>query len=511
MRPRSWILPCTLFLAACQARQTPVAPVSETPSPFTIANLPTSTLFDFGWDDLTLFRDGLIKEEQESLLDLPGASLYHIELEIADDLLSVNGREEVLYTNREAISLSEVGFRLFPNLADGSIAVLNPAVNGRAVEPSFELQNSAMGLPLDPPLEPGVSAVLQMDFSVEVPSDGGGNYGTFAFVDDVLALANFYPMIAVYDDEGWNLEIAPEIGDVVYADASFYLVRVTAPAELTLVTSGVEIDHQEAGGKQTVTFTAGPGRDFYLAASGDYARLSQSVGDTVVNHYAPAAFEGVSREALDHAVEALRIFNQRFGPYPYTELDLVMTGTSALGVEYPGITAITVNLYDPNRDVIPASNRGAFLEATVAHEVAHQWFYNLVGNDQVDEPWIDEALAQYATLLYFGDRYGPSGASGFRRSLDGRWQRVDRAEIPIGLPVASYTPQEYGAIVYGRGPLFFEALAETMGVERFDAFLQDYTRTLKWGIATTESLKNLAEARCECDLGALFRKWVYEG
>ena len=57
------------------------------------------------------------------------------------------------------------------------------------------------------------------------------------------------------------------------------------------------------------------------------------------------------------------------------------------------------------------------MEGTVAHEVGHQWFYNLVGDDQLDDPWLDESFAQFATLQYFTDEYGASGADGFRNSL----------------------------------------------------------------------------------------------
>jgi aminopeptidase N len=149
------------------------------------------------------------------------------------------------------------------------------------------------------------------------------------------------------------------------------------------------------------------------------------------------------------------------------------------------------------------------MEATVAHETAHQWFYSLVGDDQLDDPWLDESLAQFATLQYYTDQYGPGGAQGFKSSLEGRWASVNDAKIPIGLPVAKYNGQEYSAIVYGRGPLFFVALRDKMGTEAFDAFMKDYTQTLSWGIATPQELQSLAEKHCGCDLNEIFNEWVY--
>ncbi len=469
----------------------------------TASNVPDPTLFEVTWQDRSMFEAGLIESERVILAELPGASVYHIELEIAPDFVDLTGRQEVLYTNQEDGPLTEVYFRLFPNLAGGSSTITNLTVNGAAVEPGYELANSAMRIPLSPALEPNEQVVLGLEFNVEVPTSEGGNYGTFAYLDDTLALAHFYPMIAVYDDRGWNIEIAPGFGDIIYADSSFYLARITAPAKLMLATSGLVIERVEQDGQQVLTVAAGPVRDFYLAASDHYTVTSQSVGEVAVNSYAPAELSAGSAMALTQAVQALQSFNERFGPYPFTEFDLVTTPNLALGVEYPGIVVIRGELYGADQD-----NR--LLEAVVAHEVAHQWFYSVVGNDQVDEPWVDEALAQYATLLYFLDVYGPAGADAFRGSLERRWTRVDGVEIPIGLPVRDYTVQEYSAIVYGRGPLFLETLAESMGQESFAAFLQEYYRRHQWGIATTASFKDLAEAHCSCDLTPLFEAWVYD-
>ncbi len=129
-------------------------------------------------------------------------------------------------------------------------------------------------------------------------------------------------------------------------------------------------------------------------------------------------------------------------------------------------------------------------------------------DDQLDDPWLDESLTQYATWQYIADTHGPEAAAGFRASLEGRRSGVDFAEIPIGLPVASYEGQAYSAIVYGRGPLFFDALAVTLGRAAFDAFLTDYAQTYRWGIATPEGLRQVAEEHCACDLGGLFAEWV---
>jgi hypothetical protein len=434
--------------------------------------------------------------------------VYEIDVEISDSLLLVDGHEEICYTNREDGPLDEVAFRLFPNLLGGAAAVSALRVDGQDVEPVYELADSALRVPLAAGLQPGEAVVIQMDFEVEVAQEMAGNYGLFGLFDGVLALHEFYPVIPVYDDEGWNVELPPRQGDISYYDASFYRVQVTAPANLVIVASGLEVAREEEGDSQVLTFGAGPARGFYVAASEDYTVVSERVGQTTVNSYTLVGREEAADLALEFATGALESYSERFGVYPYTEFDLVSTPMMALGMEYPGIVAITLAVYDLDDEVrgVPAP---IMMEGTVGHEVAHQWFYNVVGNDQIDEPWLDEAVVQYATGLYYLDTYGEQGYQGWRGSWYDRWDRVDRAEIPIGLPVQEYEDGEYGAIVYGRGPLFVEALAKEMGQETFDAFLRDYTQSHAWDIGTGQAFRQLAEQHCRCDLTALFDEWVY--
>ncbi len=495
----SRILVFLLVLTGCQSD-------AETPSATRQAVPP----FDVAWDERAIFGSGLIAAEQAMLDDvLPDASVYHLDLQVPADFSVLLGYEEVRYTNQETEPLDAVYFRLFPNIAGGSIAVDEVKVAGEDVAPVYESTDSAMRLDLPTPLQPGEHVVIQMEFEVEIPREMGGNYGLFGYFDDVLVLDEAYPVIPVYDDEGWNAETPPPNADVTYLDASFYVVRVTAPADVTLIASGVEVGRELQDDVQVLTFAAGPVRDFYMAASDKFTVVSDTVGETTVNSYAfTKQVEGADL-ALQYAVGALESFNARFGTYPYTEFDVVSTPMQALGMEYPGLVDIALMLYEPDATVsgLPAS---VILESTVAHEVAHQWFYNVVGNDQVDEPWVDEAVVQYVTGMYYLDTGGTGAYNAIRGSWEQRWDRVERADIPIGMPAGAYVDREYGAIVYGRGPLFVEALAEEMGQVTFDTFIRDYYETYKWGIGTATNFRALAEEHCECDLTPLFEAWVYE-
>ena len=495
------LLALSLFLPSC---------TSPTPTPN--SPTPTSTLkpdpMQTAWDDRSIFKNGLVASEQSVLNELRGASIYHIEFTIADNLYQITGAEEVYYTNTENVELNEVEYRLFPNLLGGEMTISNLTVDGQFVTPEYQLANSLMIVRLSAPMELGQSIVIKMDYTVTVPQEVELNFGVLAYYDDVLALAHAYPMICVYDDEGWNAELPPQNGDITYSDAAFYLVRIHAPKKITLVTTGSEIQRDEEGQAQVLTVANGPARDFYLVASPKFEEIVKTTGEVTIRSYAPKKSREGSQFILDVASRSVDVFSNRYAPYPYTELDFVSTPNLALGIEYPGMIAITSRIYDLDSQ-FRDSTTSVYMESTVAHEVGHQWFYNLVGDDQLDDPWLDESLTQFVTLQYYADQYGRNGEEGYRAALENQWARVENARIPIGMPVAYYQGGEYVPIVYGRGPLFFVALRDEMGVEAFDAFLKEYTASLSWGISTPEYLKTLAEQKCTCTLDTLFDEWIY--
>jgi hypothetical protein len=491
-----------------QVSLTPTLIATSQPT-ITIAPAPTQTMvFQGEWNDRTPFAQGLISSEKASLDDLVGNTVYRIDFSVSPDFLTIQGNQEVHYTNCENQPLDRIYFYLHPNRSGGEETLTSVTIDQNPVEPVYVLDRIAAYLPLPTKLQPEKTITINMNFSVSIAQEMGGNYGLFGYLDNILLLDEFYPLIPVYDEQGWRVQVPSPNGDVTYNDAAFYEVRVTLPSNLTVVTSGIETYHQSQDDLQTLTFIAGPARDFYLAASEQFMEFSEQEGETTINSYSFAGNETSARAALDAAQRALQSFNTRFGPYPYTELDIISTPMQALGMEYPGLVAIAFNLYDPSA-VIYNTPTSHLLETTVVHEVAHQWFYNQIGDDQLNQPWLDEAMAQYSVYLYFLDTYGEAQAKTIENSWMENWSAANYENEPIGLPTGSYSANEYGAIIYGRGPMFLLNLAENLGQETFDTFLKDYVRTYKWGIATTSGFEQLAEKDCNCDLAALFQEWVY--
>jgi hypothetical protein len=458
------------------------------------------------WADLSPYRAAMRPDFAHEVDQFAQATQYRIDLRVDSNLRLIDGRQKVHYVNAETAPLNEVYFRVFPNTRSygGQATITTLRVNGAPVEPQFELGNSALRIDLNPPLPPGGAVDFDLGYVVTIPATAiAAGYNQFGYYRDVLALPNVYPMIPAYDDEGWNVEIAPGYGDAVYSDTALYQVAITAPSDQVVVASGAcEVSD---GGGQTKTWrcASGPMRDFMIAMSAAYQVESTVVDGVTLNSYFLEKDAEAGRRGLRQAADALRSFQKRIGAYPFAELDLLETPTAAGGIEYPGLIVVAESLYEGSR---------TFQEVATAHEVAHQWWYSLVGNDQVDEPWLDEALTQYTTSLYYRDAHGEGAAQTLiDQDFGGRYRRAqDRGEDSrADLPVARYSGAQYSGIVYGKAALFFDALHRELGDEKFDAFLRAYFDAHRYGVARGDDLIDAAAAQLDrAVVDELLREWI---
>jgi aminopeptidase N len=391
---------------------------------------------------------------------------------------------------------------LFPNdpKYGGKLTVSALRVNGSAVEPALEVDDTAMRVTLDPPLQPGDAANFEMHYTTEVPTRRGAfGFSEFGFYSNTLALPGFYPLIPAYDDEGWHIEPAPLYGDAIYSASALYQVNITAPANQVVATSGV-CDAQAAGDGTTKTWrcVSGPMRDFMIAMSADYRIESATVGGIQINSYYWEKDAGGGRKLLETAVSSVESFERRIGAYPFNELDIVETPTNAGGIEYPGLVVFAALGYRGEMDAF--------------HEVAHQWWYSLVGNDPVNEPWLDEALAGFMTILGLYDDSNPERAELFIGISQQRYSSIKGTpdDRPANLPVASYaSARQHLIAVYFKGALFFNALYKEMGDEKFNAFLKTYFDAHRYGIVDAEDLLQAMETQLDrATIDELLEQWI---
>ncbi|MFQ5596408.1 MAG: M1 family metallopeptidase, partial [Anaerolineae bacterium] len=459
----------------------------------------------------------MLPDAQDDLATLNELTRYAIDVTIDFENLSFTGREVVNYTNAERTPLDKLYFRLFPNggrsYGNGSLTVSGVTVDGKPVEPKLSLEDTVLEVRLPAILKRGKSTQLALEFEGTVPRDFGGSgeqsgYGIYNFAEGVMALAGWYPILAVFDDEGWNLDPTSATGDSVFSDAAFYTVNLSTRSNLVVAATGVQTNQQSENGTTRYEYVSGPTRDFFMILSPDFEVTTDSVDGVAVNSYYLPGKEAGGEAGLRIAADALRTYTQRFGLYPYVELDVVDAPMkNAAGVEFPGIILIGDFLYD--------NYNNPFFAVATAHEVAHQWWYNVVGNDVIDEPWLDEALTTYSSAVYFQDVTGPSA---FQQNLQQWRQGYDQA-VEKGRDDLITRPLEfwdqpanrefYGAIVYLKGALFFQALRDEIGDEAFFKALQMYYQTRKYKIATTDDLLNAFEEAAGRQLDIVFEEWLY--
>ncbi|MBN1219188.1 MAG: M1 family metallopeptidase [Anaerolineae bacterium] len=499
---------------------TPSPPPSPTPLPTPIptrvvpvipAEIAPMTGLD--WNNLIPYREAMLPEFADDVETVAqaGASQYYIEASLDPDSFDyengpvLNGVERIRYTNTENERLSDIYFRLYPNLPgyDGQMTVETVMVNHRVVQPEPAAENSALRVPLPQPLSPGEAIDLDLTYTALIPRQTEFGYNIFVYEDDTVALAGFYPAIAVYDAKGWDVSVPPHYGDATYLDVSFYQAQLTVPEEMTVVASGNLLDSKSnQDGTKTLSLVSGPMRDFFVAMRPDYKVASQTIDGIVVNSYYPAGLQTGGQAALRYAADSLRVFNQCFGRYPFAELDVVATPTTAGGIEYPGLVVINQQFYDFG---------GSYFQQVVSHEVAHQWWYAMVGNNQVDEPWLDESLTNYSTVFYWEDIEGAEMAE---RIIEGYfWEPYEKAkevgqDRPVVGPVADFSERDYGIFVYGKGPLFFHALRQEVGDETYLKIMQAYYNRYRYQIATGDDLLELIERISGQDIDPLFEQWM---
>lgn len=444
---------------------------------------------------------------------------YQLRLEVDFDggRPHFTGHERLEYVNNEGVALAELYLRLYPNAGltygAGSLTISAVTVNSAPVEPLLESAGAIALIPLGEPLPAGGELVLELDFTGVVPqnfaSSNGSSYGIYDYSGGMLKLANWFPILAAYDGEGWHLDPFYNWGDAVYSETALFEVWITAPAEQVVVASGIELE-QAANPDGTVAhyYAAELMRDFFVAMSPYLEKLTMQVGLTQVNSYYLAEDEPGGSKALEVAAQALDLFNRLFGLYPFAELDLLETPLPwAGGVEYPGIVLISDKLYGSAGYMAERELEFAMI---VSHEVSHQWWYSLVGNDVIREPWLDEALATYSSGIYAQELLGEWAYRALVRDWEYNYRRARaQVEAPITAPLDQfYNNSIYYGIVYCGGALFYDGLRATLGDGLFFASLQEYLRRFEYRVATTSELLALFEELSGQELDKLYARWL---
>jgi hypothetical protein len=234
-------------------------------------------------------------------------------------------------------------------------------------------------VPLARPLAPGEVIDLTIPFRVVTTEPVTlSSPQRFGIAQGMLMAPTFYPLIPRLTPSGeWQVMAAPPGGDTTNSDVAFYDVYLTVPEDLVLAATGLEIGRTPGtSGTVTVHHASGPVRDFAFAL-GSFVPAQAAAGEVLARAWVLPEHAAEAESLAKTAARALQAYEDWIGPYPYDELDVIDAPGAFGGIEYPGLIFIGVVGDRADDDV-------------VIHEVAHQWFYALIGNDQLLEPWLDE-------------------------------------------------------------------------------------------------------------------------
>jgi len=507
-----------LVLAACQVRQkltaTPgppavILPTAETTAHSTAAFSSTDALSAC---DLKLQASAMRPGSIPDWDSLGITTCYELFFDLTSGGPGYTGSATITFTHSGVAALNDLVLRLYPNaplLFGGQLELTSAQVNQAELSPEVFLDDqTAVRLPLPQPLAPGETLRLELEFTGTLPTGFASDsiYGTYNFNSQgpVLMMANAYPLLAPLQDGAWRADpVLPE-GDAVVSQVALYRITVRVPADWQVVSSGRQVVSTADGSNKLIQIAGGPLREFMLAASPAFVLEQRQWQDVQINHWGLSESEEAWAEALQVAADSMEIFNQTFGLYPYTELDIIAAPlNNASGVEYPGLILLGESLY-------PSQSSPRMLPYVTAHEIAHQWWYAVVGNDVLEHPWQDEALATYSAQLYEME-HNPDFYQG---ALSLYRERVadlesEQGEQPIDQSVADLIdmPRAYSTIAYLKGNLFFEALRDEIGAPAMNAGLQSYFQDYSYQIAQPSALLNSFETACQCELDALYTHW----
>ncbi len=146
----------------------------------------------------------------------------------------------------------------------------------------------------------------------------------------------------------------------------------------------------------------------------------------------------------------------------------------------------------------------------VAHETAHQWWYGVVGSDVLANPWQDEGLTTFSSLVYL-EVYQPDVFAGARRAYRETLEILDSetGDFSLSQSVTEFVDKRraYSPVVYQKGALFFDELRRELGDDVFFAGLQAYYEANQYQLAAPADLLSAFETSCACRLDRFYEDW----
>ena len=450
---------------------------------------------------------------------------YEITADFDKDTKLLTCTQTVDYINPTDVVLNEVCFHLYPNsfdagvknspvsLADKTKAYPNGVDYGKIELSTLkvdnvdkqinvgEVDNTILSVELNEELYPQDRVQIYMEYVVLIPNV----IHRFGYGDNTYNFGNFYPVACVYEDGGFMKKPYNSNGDPFYSEMANYNVEIKNPITMVLATTGDKLSSENLENKTTTKIEAKAVRDFAFILSENFKCLSEKTGDITVNYFYFS--DKNPEESLKTSVKAVETFSKLFGDYPYKQLSVAEANFLHGGMEYPNLVFISnlVEVYSEYTNVI-------------VHEIAHQWWYNLVGNNEFVSSWLDEGLTEYSTLMFYEENkdYEVDTKESKSNSLASYLLFVDvyssvygEVDTTMNRALDEYRSEvEYVYITYVKGMLLFDTMEDVLGRDELIKCLRAYFKENCFKIATPEIMIDVFERTSKKELVGLFDSWI---
>ena len=449
---------------------------------------------------------------------------YHMNIVYNDDH-TLDIEQTLEYTNRTEDTLENLKLHLYPRSfrQDSKVSVVSTLNHAKCYyngESFGNLEISALSVNgIDTPitingndddildisftdsLTPNETYNISISYKVTLPNINH----RFGYGEDTINLGNFYPIACVYEDGEYVIDSYHYNGDPFYSDMANYNVTLTANNNLKLASTGNITSTTSNETSTTYNIKAKTVRDFAMVLSDKFSIVSGKIGNTIVNYYYYK--NQYPQEGLQAGIDSVTTFNNLFGEYPYDTLNIVESNFVHGGMEYPNLALIS-DAVDIQSDYINV----------IIHEVAHQWWYGIVGNNEVNYGWLDEGLTEYSTILFYKENpsYNVNTEELIKNTTNSYVTFVDiytkvfgEVDTSMNRKLNEYNNEsEYVYIAYVKGMLIFDSLNEVLGDDKFIKCLQAYFEDNKFGISTPDRLIDSFEKASKSDLSSFFESWI---
>jgi hypothetical protein len=421
---------------------------------------------------------------------------YSLDLLLDYEKHTAEVHERILYPNPTGGGLDSLRLAVEPGLWPGCFFLESLSVDGQALG-DLVPKDGRLDLPLPAALPPDGSLLIEIHYQLKLSETRRGpddriRDQIFGYTDRQLNLVDWYPFVVPYEaGRGWLWNRPANYGEHLVYDPADFDVTVRFEGKIVPVLAA---PGQETSASDRQRFVLKNARTFALSASPDYAVASTTVaGVNVRSVYLTEDVQG-GQAVLEATVHALRLFGELFAPYPHPTL-VAVQGDFVPSMEYDGLFFVGHPFYH----YVNGTPRDYLIVITV-HETAHQWWFALVGSDQANEPWLDEALATYSERIFY-ERVYPDDVDWWTNL------RLTSHEPLAGWVDSTIydTDRVYLDAVYLRGAEFLGALREQVGDPAFFAFLNDYARTYSHRRATGRDFFALLETHSGADISGLLR------